>query len=64
MNSKANKYDAITLIFRCIFLCLLFSKIEDKMSGRLSVVDHVNTVRFADILHNVKFSKMHEVENI
>ena len=64
MNSKANKYNASTLIFRCSFLYLLFSNIEGRMSGRLNIVGHVKTVRFTDILLNVKCSKMYEVVNI
>ena len=40
MNPKANRYDANALLFRYVFLCLLFSKIEGRISGCLNLVGH------------------------
>ena len=41
MNPETNRYDASTLISRYIFLCLLFSKIKGRISGRPNVEGHV-----------------------
>ena len=40
MNQKANRKDASALNFIYIFFCLLFSKIEGWISGRLNIVGH------------------------